>query len=260
MLYDLKLMYNHFMKSILLTLSILYLLIVVIVYINQRKLIYHPTKKINHTYKEIIFKNNDINIHATVLNEKKDKAIIYFGGNAGNAIATTNFFEGMLQGYAIYFIQYRGYGNSNGEPLEEGLYEDALKIYDEIAKKHKEINVIGRSLGTGIATYLASKRDIHKMILVTPYDSIENIAKKQYSWLPVSFLLKDKFNSKEYINNLKNKTEILVITGEDDILIPKENTLNLVEGIKHKFIELKDTGHNNITRNSKYYEEIQKFL
>jgi uncharacterized protein len=99
-------------------------------------------------------------------------------------------------------FNYRGYAYSTGKPSEKSLFSDAIEQYDWLVNSEKidpsTIILMGRSLGTGVAVYLSSVRSVGKVILVTPYDSIEAVAQDRYFFLPVAFLLKNKFDSVSY--------------------------------------------------------------
>ena len=93
-------------------------------------------------------------------------------------------------------MDYRGYGFSTGVSTEATLYRDALKLYDSVKSKHTRISLGGRSLGTAVATYVAAYREVSKLALITPFDSIVNVAQGKYPVYPVHLLLHDTFDSK----------------------------------------------------------------
>ncbi len=122
--------------------------------------------------------SKDVNLygkHKKVESTNKNPLILYFGGNASDITSFFNYTSN-INAYEIISFNYRGYINSQGKPSETNLFDDALKIYDKYTK-NKDIIVVGRSLGTGVATYLASKREVKGLILITPYASILSIAK-----------------------------------------------------------------------------------
>ncbi len=88
-------------------------------------------------------------------------------------------------------------GGSEGRPSEAGIKADALAVHAAVAARHTHIDVMGRSLGAGVATYLASERATGKLVLVTPFDSMVKVAKHYYWWLPVGLLLRDRYESDE---------------------------------------------------------------
>ena len=225
-------------------------------------MLYHPTP---YNYvpdmKEISFDVNDVKLQGWVLNEGNDKALIYYGGNAESIELNKNFFQTILSNYTVYLVNYRGYGKSQGTPSEKALKADALAIYGKINKTHKNISIIGRSLGSGIATYIASKRDIKKLVLVTPYDSVESVAKGIYGFAPVSLLLKDKFDSTKYVKDIKAKT--LIVYSQNDEVIPAHNTENLIPLFKKEQLIIKEINHaqhNNIETFEEYVLSVEKFF
>ena len=123
--------------------------------------------------------------------------VFYFGGNAEDVAASSLTLAGRLDVNLAVF-PYRGYAGRAGAPTEDGLFEDALAAYDavvDLAVHDGRKAVLGRSLGSGVAVYLASQRPIDRLALVTPYDSITNVARGHYPWLPVRWLLKYPFDS-----------------------------------------------------------------
>jgi pimeloyl-ACP methyl ester carboxylesterase len=164
----------------------------------------------------------------------------------------------------IVSFNYRGYGNSTGSPSEKALFDDALLIYDFlVTDKHikpENIIVMGRSLGSGVATYLASQKPVKKVILVTPYDSIESVAKESYGFVPVSLLLQNKFDSTLYAN-LRNN-ELLCIYGGMDTVVPNSHTERLLtfwKGSVQK-VFLSNANHNSILSFNQVQTAIDEFV
>ena len=125
-------------------------------------------------------------------------AVICFGGNAEEAswmLAEARW----PRDYALVALNYRGYGKSEGDPGERALTEDALAIYDAVARRPdvdpKRIVVFGRSLGTAVAVHVAAARPVAGVILASPFDSLVAVGRQHYPWLPVSWLLKDRYDS-----------------------------------------------------------------
>jgi pimeloyl-ACP methyl ester carboxylesterase len=208
----------------------------------------------------VSFTNNGIELRGWIVNPKQDKALLYYGGNAEGIEQNISFFQNILPNYSVYLIPYRGYGDSMGEPTENGLYSDALHIYDQLVTQHTKISLLGRSLGSGIATYVAARRNIEKLILVTPYDSIENVAKGVYWMLPVSLLLKDKYNSLGQVAQIK--TLPLILMAEYDQVIPRKHSENLISafGKKQQSVIIKEAGHNDISAHPEYANAIYQYL
>jgi len=247
--------------SMLAIILIVYIGMGLYIYINQRSLIYYPVGSAHAAFGEEEFINNNESIKVTVLNKEKKHAIIYFGGNAEAVDSSSLNFSMAFPEHALFLVKYRGYGGSTGVPTEEGIYSDALNIYDKILPQYHSVSVVGRSLGSGVATLVASERKLHKLVLVTPFDSIQNVAQKQFPFYPMSILLKDKYDSVGRIPSIKAKT--LVVIAESDEIIGREHSNRLIEKFPASqviFESIKDQGHNSISNSKRYYNLISEFL
>ncbi len=238
-----------FLKTIKIIIFI-YLLFGLLIYSMQDLLIF-PTVKYNITTAEktITIKNKGVELKGWVINKEKENAIIYFGGNHEGVGRNIELFKKLFPNYAVYLIDYRGYGNSTGRPSEQNLYDDALHIYDLISKNHKTISLIGRSLGSAVAIYLASQRYILNIALITPFDSVENLVKNTYFMYPTSLMLKHKFESLKNIKKIKAKT--LVIIATNDKIVPIERTNKLIanfDNIDLTVETINNSHHNNIMK------------
>jgi len=247
------------------TAIITYIIIGILLSLFQRKLIYFPTEKTNHSFQqETLHSNNEELIIIKVDNtedKKSTSAILYFGGNAESVANTAYDFSDKITTQVMFLVNYRGYGGSSGSPKEKHLYMDALNIYDSLSLKYEDIYVIGRSLGSGVATYLASKRPVKKLALITPFDSIKNIAQKKIPYYPMSILLKDKFDSIHRAKEISAPT--LILSAENDELITQDHTDALEKAFKNTLVQsivIPSSKHNTISHYKLYHESINKFL
>ena len=252
------------MKTALQLLAIVgfgYLGLAVLIAFKQRDYLYYPTANYQHPLQTETLENDGEQIEFIVFNNQHRDAIIYFGGIGESVAHSSPPMASSISGHAAYFVSYRGYGGSTGTPTEAGLYSDALAIYDLLKHRHRRISVIGRSLGTGVATYVASNRAIENLILVTPFDSIERIAKDLFPIFPVSLLLKDKYRSADRAPTIRSRT--LVIMAENDNVIPRKYTEGLIRVFPRGAVETRmipGTGHNNLSNSNLYYSIIREFL
>ena len=248
--------------SILKILVTVYIIFALFLYFMQRKMLYLPQEgSQNVDATEVEFKNGNIVLRGWIINEDQEKSILYYGGNAETIESNIAFYRENFPDYTLYLINYRGFGESDGNPTEVNLFNDALFIYDQISSKHEKISLIGRSLGSGIAVYLASKRKIDKLVLITPFDSILNVAKQTYKIFPFSILLKDKYESINYVKDINSKTLFLI--AEKDKMIKYPRSMNLYEAFSKDIAELniiKDAHHNSISHYSEFTESLKNFL
>tara|TARA_Y100000591_G_scaffold36014_1_gene26679 strand:+ start:4688 stop:5491 length:804 start_codon:yes stop_codon:yes gene_type:complete len=208
-----------------------YFLVLVYLYFFQRSLMYHPNEnnysndKLGVKIEKIkIVTRDDIHLLGWyhLKDQKKFKTLLFFHGNAGsldNRIHKLNRFGDMNVNFLI--IAWRGFSGNKGKPSENGLYEDGRSAIQWLLNKglkEEDIIIYGESLGTGIATHLAQNKNFAGVILETPFTSMVDAARTFYPYIPVSLLLKDKFNNKEKIKNIRSP--ILVMHGEADQIVP----------------------------------------
>jgi pimeloyl-ACP methyl ester carboxylesterase len=186
------------------------------------------------------------------------RALIYFGGNAEDVSLNMPSFSAGFPDSAIYLLHYRGYGGSSGRPSEEALFSDALTLFDDVRANHPQVDVVGRSLGSGIAVYVASLRPVARLVLVTPYDSLQELAALQYPYIPVRFLLLDKYESWRFAPQVRAPTLILI--AEHDEIVPRANSELLQPRFKSGLASLKivaGAGHNTISESADYLKLLQ---
>jgi pimeloyl-ACP methyl ester carboxylesterase len=191
--------------------------------------------------------------------------ILYFGGNA-EAVSWMLEDTAAVPGAGWLLVDYRGYGASEGAPSEKALTADALVWYDRFAPQEeaklqaKKIVVFGRSLGSGVAVRLAAERKVDAVILVTPFDSMVEVGKRHYPFLPVSFLLRHRFDSISLAP--KMTAPLLCMAASRDSIIPAEHAKLLFDawGGPKRFVSLEEAGHNTVHAHPNYWRSINQFL
>ena len=232
-------------------------------YVTQRNSIYFPTPEVHVAdVADMRLASGGETLKIWHLaNAGGSDAIIYFGGNAEDVSGNIPDYMTMFPRHDVYIVNYRGFGGSTGSPTEAALYKDALAVFDEIRSRYTDISVIGRSLGSGVATYLAAERDIDNLILVTPFDSLENIAKRAMPILPVSLLLKDKFDSIGRVADIT--APVLVVIAENDDIISRQRSDALVAAFPESQVSvdiIADTAHNTVSLSPRYTSVLSMFL
>ncbi|MFK2823768.1 alpha/beta hydrolase [Arcobacter sp. YIC-80] len=233
----------------------------VYLYFFQRTFIYFPTKKIEHNSFEETFNIDKEKIKVIVINKGNKKAILYFPGRSENVANNIENYRKNFPNNTIYLVNYRSYGGSSGIATEKNLYKDAKYIFEKISKRHQSIDVIGRSLGTGIATHLASNSKIRKLILVTPYDSILNMARDKYPFYPIKYILKDQYNSINRVKKIVYPT--LIFLASEDKTVKHKYSKNLIKEFKPSLLTVKtiaNTNHKNIVDKIQYFKNLKEFL
>ncbi len=197
----------------------------------------------------------------TVRQRPGPKALLYFGGNAEDVAWQLPRLEAAFPDHALYLLHYRGYGGSSGEPSERALFADALALFDRVRVDHGQIAVVGRSLGSAVAVHLAAHRPVDRLVLVTPFDSIEAVAARHYPLVPVGLLLQDKYRSAATAPRIGAPT--LLIAAERDEVIPRANTDALLASFRPEvasLVVLPVEGHNAVESSPRYLPLLQGFL
>ncbi len=254
-------MLKRLLKVAITTLLVGYVGIGAFLYSYQEKILYHPTPNVKIDYPQIVLSSKDVKVVVHVLNEGHKNAILYFGGNAESMAQSADYIAQQFPKFTCYLMDYRGFGSSTGEPSEKALYEDALALYDEVAKKHERISIGGRSLGSGIATYVAAHREVSKLALITPYDSIVSVAQGRYPLYPASLLLKDKYDSLSRAKKIKSETFIVI--AQNDKVIPRVHVQRLIDAFQKEQLKvtiIKNRGHMDISDDARYYKIMQDFI
>lgn len=209
-----------------------YLFIVGFMYIWQRKILYLPVRELvkptNYGLYDMEEKSlkTDDGVVITVWHQQAHKhkpTIIYFHGNAGNLGDRIEKIQAFLdQDFGFIAVSYRGYGSSGGSPTEVGFYHDAHAAINfaikELGIHADNLILYGESLGSGVATKMATEYPVLALVLEAPYTSIADRAAELYPFLPVKFLLHDDFNNIDIIG--KVTAPVLIFHGYLDDVTP----------------------------------------
>jgi fermentation-respiration switch protein FrsA (DUF1100 family) len=207
-----------------------YFCFLLFIFLFQRSFMYYPninsylSHSIKFNYEEVFVSSSEkIQLKSWFSYDPNNKkTILFFHGNAGdldNRIYKLNEFYNLKVNFLI--ISWRGFSGNDGKPSEKGLYQDALSAVAWLKNKgigKKNIILYGESLGTGVATELASRDDYAGVILESPFTSMVDMGKKFYPYLPVSLLQRDRYNSLKKIKKIHSP--ILVMHGKADSLVP----------------------------------------
>ncbi len=240
-----------------------YLALCALMYFGQRSQIYFPVRESDPPGAGAIRLATDdgVDLKIWVVPRPGPRALVYFGGNAEDVAGNLPGFVPAFPAHSLYLVNYRGYGGSTGGPSEAGLQADAAAIYDHLSGRHSEISVIGRSLGSGVAVHLASVREVHRLVLVTPFDSLVNVAGEHFRYLPVGWLMRERYESAKRVPAVRAQT-LVVIAGSDEI-ISRARTAALVAAFpatQVRSVVLPGATHNSLDRMPQYLEQIGEFL
>jgi pimeloyl-ACP methyl ester carboxylesterase len=230
---------------------------------NQRALVYYPqfTRVAAAGTDFALTRDDGTTLRGWRLHPGARRAVVYFGGNGEDVGANRAVFARALPDHAVYLLAYRGYGASDGEPSQPALLADALAIYDEAQRRHPAAPpaVIGRSLGSGVASYVAWRRPVDRLVLVTPFDSLAAVAQEHYPWLPVRWLLRERYPSAAWLRAYRARW--LVVRAGRDTVVPPARTDALIAAVPQppEVVAMPDAGHNALDE-AMYAKALTEFL
>ena len=191
-------------------------------------------------------------------------AMLYFHGNKDNLIRWGEIASLFTQyDYDVFVLDYSGYGKSTGTPSEQAILEDALIFYNYILKNftYHDLIYIGRSLGSGVASYLSSIYPPKSLILETPYDFFGDVVNRFYPLFEYSDHYPKQLHNSELLKN--SDFPILILHGTDDGLIPLDFAQQLYENIKRSnvtFTVIEGGAHNDLADYELYHKSMANFL
>ncbi len=239
--------------------TVLYLSLLLVLYLMQRSMIYHPDQdrpepaawNVPDMSAVSLRTEDGLSLLAWWKHPKDDRpVIVFFHGNGGH-IGNRGFkVRGFLdRGYGVLLVSWRGYGGNAGKPTEAGLYADgraALRFLDQQGIGTKKIVLYGESLGSGVAVELASQGAGHVLVLEAPFTSLAAAAAGRFPIFPVRWLIQDRFDSHSKIG--KVTVPLLIIHGEEDMILPVSMARAFLEKANEPkqgaFIQ--KAGHNNL--------------
>lgn len=225
-----------------------------LLFFTQRSLIYYPQPRANTSGINVLpIQVDNQRVLVSSHPHQGDQALIYFGGNAEDVSIDMPDLEDTFPGAAIYLLHYPGFGGSTGTPTEKGIVDAAFALFDRVHSLHSNVIVIGRSLGSGVAVQVAAQRPVARLILVTPYDSLADAAARQYPFLPVRLLLRDKYESWRFAPRVTAPT--LILAAANDEIIPRSSTDRLRTRFHSglvRYVVVPGVGHNTISDSPDY--------
>lgn len=245
----------------------------------QQKMFFHPWHD-EDAYSELeqteiaekVIINNKLQgwlIHNSV--KEKAPLLIFFGGNMQNSSNTClNFInENKLKCFSDYnllIIDYPGYGKSGGVPSDKSMFKMAIDTYNYVLTREdvdkEKICILGYSIGTGVATYLAAQKNVNGLILVAPYDEALSLYNNYLNIFhgPLKLLARYKFESLKYARDVK--VSPLIFSSYDDEVINYNLSINLSKYFHdiYKMNVLENVGHNDYFKQEIVLNEIKEYL
>jgi esterase/lipase len=256
-------------KRLFYSIAILYALFCSALFLFQEKIFMYPDKlPEDHVFRQgqevEIEVSPDIYLNCLWLKEPPSKGVIlYLHGNKGSNRRCLHQAENMSgHGYDIFMPDYRGYGKSDGATLsDEQLYSDMQKVYDFLKGHYAEekIVIVGYSLGSGMASYLAAKNNPQQLLLLAPFISLVDMKDRHIPIVP-DFLLKYKFRNDLHLSQMH--CPVTLFHGTNDRVIPFESS-EILQKIKPEItqlIKLEGESHRGAIFNNLFRRKVGDLL
>lgn len=239
----------------------LYAGLVVLMYSKQRALLFYPQlTRQPSVAPDFQFQNDGETLRGWVVNPGRPRALLYFGGNGEDVSRHRASVAAWAPDHTVYLVSYRGYGHSTGEPSEAALAADAIALFDLVAQSHAAVDVLGRSLGSGVSVHVAAVRPVQRLALVTPFDSVLRLGQAHYPWLPLRWMLHDPFESWRRAPSLGMPT-LVVIAAQDDVT-PPAHAEALIAAMPRtpEVLRIENAQHSNVQVFPVYDAALRRFF
>jgi pimeloyl-ACP methyl ester carboxylesterase len=207
-----------------------------------------------------------VRLHGVIIPPVRDDGsgtlILGFAGNASNAAAIAEFLAAIYPEHQVAAFHYRGYAPSAGAPSAAALLEDAPLVHDFVRERlrPKRLVAVGISIGSGVASGLAGRRTLDGLILVTPFDSLEAVARQRFPWLPVSWLIRHSLPSAETLS--RSPVPVAIVAAQHDGVVPPARTAALAGAVRNLVhnVTIPATQHNDVAYHPRFREEMRAAL
>jgi fermentation-respiration switch protein FrsA (DUF1100 family) len=258
-------------KQILVSSSLIFIVLMLLMYLLQRHLIYIPARQViklqdyqaNDMQSVLLHTKDGLVLNAWYKPAMKQQAtVLYFHGNAGHIGYRMPLIRQFINaGLGILLVEYRGYGGNPGSPTEHGLYEDGragAQFLQLQGVPSQRWVLYGESLGTGVATQLASEYSVCAVVLQSPFTSMVALARYHYPWLIVKPW--DRFDSLARIKTIH--ASLLILHGKRDQLVPYQQGVTLFERAREpkNMLSFTQGDHNNLWGYQEFSEEVINFI
>lgn len=262
------------MKFVVTSILTLIILLYITMFYFEEKIIFAGTKHSdsyrheslpqisNLKFEQKFFKHDYLSIEYFVKNTDSEEYVLFLGGNAEDVIFDLEFLSNTFKHQNIYTLNYPGYGSSQGLSNEDRITYLLREFISKLDLKNKKLTVVGRSLGTGFATKIASEfKNTKALVLVSPYYSMEHLANEHFPMMPyglTTLFMKNKIETYRHAQLLN--IPVLVIYAKDDTVVLNSHTERLIKVIPTKEVVIvENENHESVLKADKTIASIQKF-
>ena len=232
---------------------------------SQRSQIYFPVAEAHHPDAQVRWiESHGERLKMWVVPRAGSRALIYFGGNAEDVGREhRGVFAVAFPDRSLFLVNYRGYGGSSGQPAEAAPVRGCTcDLRSRDGRRIPRLRSWGAVWASGVAVFVASERPVERLVLVTAFDSLVNVAREYFRWLPVGRLLRDRYESvRSRVRNVKAPV-LMVVAGEDEIM-PRARSEALARAFPVGQVRVEivpRVGHNTLDLSPAYLAAVRGFL
>jgi uncharacterized protein len=258
-------------RKIVIALVLLYVTCGLLLFLLQDLVFFHPTAVVStyqyrfeqpHTELNLATAGNNLNIVCFEPATPSKGLVLFFHGNMRNVEHYAKY-AGLItsEGYTLWMPDYPGFGKTTGKRTEQRMYKDALLAYAVAQKKFPsgKIIIYGKSIGTGVASFLAAQRPSKLLVLETPYYNIRSMAMKYLPMYPFPSMLRYQFPNNEHLKKVRQP--VVLIHGTNDELIPVEQAQRLhAENSGSDLLMITKGGHNDLSDFGAFRTKLAELL
>ncbi|RLA71216.1 MAG: hypothetical protein DRG24_05785 [Epsilonproteobacteria bacterium] len=250
---------------------IAFLLIVlpgIIFYILQPKIVFSP----QHYKRRLLFAEYPLRYQAVELivdqnvrlegivyepENEPSATVLFFGGKEQDSVSLIAKFSMHYPDLRFVAFNYRAYGTSGSKPTEKRLHSDAITIYNWTASRYGEITLLGYSLGSNIAAFIATRKAPQKVILVGAFESVTSLMRETFVLLP-NFIIRYKFNTLHYVKSIT--VPLYLYAAIEDQVVPIHQARRLKENVPNlsKYKEISGYNHGELLFSPEMMEELSE--
>lgn len=232
--------------------ALVYGLLVTFAYLNQRRFEYAPTHEDIKGYGTLTlepWRNARGDFLGYVRHSPRpERVVVLFHGMGGEALNWRWYEDLIPENQTLILAEYPGFGARLGQPTEASLFRSAQSLMRAVQGKWQvPVTVIGESLGTGVACFIATHTRIDRLALVSPFTSVQDVAAHHLPFLPINTLLHDRFPSLTFV--ARAKTKLHVIHGAIDDVVPlalAQRLFSAYSGLEKTLTVVPGAGHDTI--------------
>ena len=250
-------------KIALIVLAVFYISFGIFLSVYQENIVYYPnTQDFDNCEDFKTAEKIDYSGTRMYVKDMNKPIVVLYHGNAGSACDRSVYADIFTQaGYGYIIVEYAGFSNDADKPTHAAVKSNVRDVIAYISdNKISDITVVGESIGTGIASYHASLLSPDKLLLISPFTNLAEVAKNRFWFYPTTLLVDNAFNSVAYLDKYNNP--ITIIHGTKDTIIPYALGKKLFESVdtKKQLVPIEGAGHNDLFLYPETYAAITNFL